>query len=34
MACPTAPDTGDKQYFKILSNLAGVDHRGEMPLKR
>ena len=28
------PDTGDKQYFKILSNLAGVDHRGEMPLKR
>jgi uncharacterized protein (DUF58 family) len=27
------PDTGDKQYFKILSNLAGVDHRGEMPLQ-
>lgn len=27
------PDTGDKQYFKILSSLAGVAPRGTMPLQ-
>jgi uncharacterized protein (DUF58 family) len=27
------PDTGDKQYFKILSSLAGVTPKGEMPLQ-
>ena len=27
------PDTGDKQYFKILSALAGVSASGEMPLQ-
>ena len=27
------PDTGDKQYFKILSALAGVTAKGEMPLQ-
>ena len=27
------PDTGDKQYFKILSALAGVTAQGEMPLQ-
>ncbi len=27
------PDTGDKQYFKILSSLAGVAPRGNMPLQ-
>ena len=27
------PDTGDKQYFKILSSLAGVVPKGEMPLQ-
>ena len=27
------PDTGDKQYFKILSSLAGVAPKGAMPLQ-
>jgi len=27
------PDTGDKQYFKILSALAGVTPQGSMPLQ-
>jgi uncharacterized protein (DUF58 family) len=27
------PDTGDKQYFKILSSLAGVKPEGAMPLQ-
>ena len=27
------PDTGDKQYFKILSALAGVRPKGAMPLQ-
>jgi uncharacterized protein (DUF58 family) len=27
------PDTGDKQYFKILSALSGVSAGGEMPLQ-
>ena len=27
------PDTGDKQYFKILSALAGVSPKGAMPLQ-
>ena len=27
------PDTGDKQYFKILSALAGVRPQGAMPLQ-
>ena len=27
------PDTGDKQYFKILSSLAGVAPKGNMPLQ-
>jgi uncharacterized protein (DUF58 family) len=27
------PDSGDKQYFKILSSLAGVTPKGEMPLQ-
>jgi uncharacterized protein (DUF58 family) len=27
------PDTGDKQYFKILSALAGVTPKGAMPLQ-
>ena len=27
------PDTGDKQYFKILSALAGVSPKGNMPLQ-
>ena len=27
------PDTGDKQYFKILSSLAGVKPEGSMPLQ-
>ncbi|HIK78876.1 MAG: hypothetical protein CXT69_05060 [Methanobacteriota archaeon] len=27
------PDTGDKQYFKILSSLAGVEPKGNMPLQ-
>jgi uncharacterized protein (DUF58 family) len=27
------PDTGDKQYFKILSALAGVAPKGAMPLQ-
>ena len=28
-----SPDTGDKQYFKILSSLAGVAPKGAMPLQ-
>jgi len=27
------PDTGDKQYFKILSSLSGVRPKGTMPLQ-
>lgn len=27
------PDTGDKQHFKILSSLAGVASKGNMPLQ-
>ena len=27
------PDTGDKQYFKILSGLASVEAKGSMPLQ-
>ena len=27
------PDTGDKQYFKIISALAGVSAKGEMQLQ-
>ena len=27
------PETGDKQYFKILSGLASVQPKGSMPFK-